>query len=261
MNEQMQRLSWQQFKDQVAARNSLIQEVKIYSKKNPEEIRTYKLFLYDGQFKAVTFIQADGEMETELNDYLTNYQPNVNKSLEPKDTDGATLRRNKISPLGWMYQMHAIEFTTSKINSFFNQDELGNDLTFVTMKLYDSEDQLITEQTNETNAVKTVIEWEPNHTFEIIAGKFLQTLPPTQDVRLWIIAVPDIPKEYGGDKDFIQGGINLKYFSNVLSADGRVAKKLEYIEGLKLTKIQIVVKHSAGYQHSGQLLFEIFKEN
>lgn len=216
----------------------------------------YSLFLFDSDLVLVTQIDQDS---TQGQDFETNYKQVKNMPLEPKDADGSKLTRGKVAPLGWLYQLHGVDFTTAKLNSAFNQDELGNDLGFATVELYDAQDILITEEVNEGNAVKTVINWEPTHTFEIIGGDYLQGEKPTQDVRLWVIAVPDVPKEYGGDKDFIQGGINLKHIMCSLEADGRVAKKLSYIEGMKLTKMEITLKHPAGYQHSGQMLFEIFK--
>ena len=217
----------------------------------------YRLFLFDKDLILTCTLDSDSP---EAEQFEATYKTTTNMPLDPRDMDGASLQRTKVAPLGWMFQLHSVEFTTAKLDSLYNKDEMGNDLGFVALHLYDADDVEITTTENQGNAVKTIIHWEPNYTFEITGGNLFQGSPPTQDVRLWVIAVPDIPAQFGGDRDFIQGGVNLRRIMCSVIADGRVAKKLEYVEGLKLTKFEIVLKHAAGFQHSAQMLFEIFKQ-
>lgn len=178
-----------------------------------------------------------------------------------RDSDGSLLSRSKITTTGWSYQLHGLEFKTSQLNSVYSKKSNGTDFNFTTIKCYDAQgNQLITQESCDTDSVKTVIDWEPTHDYEIIGGMFKIASVPTEDIRLWVIGVPDIPVEYGGSKEFASN-INLKYIGieEGVKADGRAPKYLQYNSELHTNKIRLILEHPAGVKHDIHMLLEIFK--
>lgn len=190
-----------------------------------------------------------------------------NGFLEPRDSSGRYLTRIATTIEGWHYQPHAIEFTTAKYGGFYNKKIDSSDfftetdLGFVTMKIYDSNNSEITSSQNEGNAVKTVIDWMPLHDYEVIGALYYQQNEPTQDIRLWVFGVPDVPAAYGGSIPFVQGGINLKHVGtgHGFSSDGRSSKYMTYNATTKTNKFRIILKHPTGVQHTGMIAWEIYK--
>lgn len=190
-----------------------------------------------------------------------------NGFLEPRDSSGRYLTRIATTIEGWHYQPHAVSFTTSDYDGIFNKTLsesdffTESDLGFATIKLYDSNNTLITSGANESNAVKTVVDWMPTHDYEIVGAKYFQNSIPTNDIYLWIIGVPDLGHAYGGSIFFGQGGINLKHVGsgNGLDTDGRSSKYMTYNATYKTNKFRLVIKHPAGVQHTGMVIWETYK--
>jgi len=208
-----------------------------------------------------TLTYNDGTNDLSLSDAI-NHLKGYSQAL-PTDTDGSPIQRIKTTKTGWHYQPQWLEITTAKYSGgFYNKDYEGNDLGFVTYKIYDNTDTEITSGANEGNAVKTIVDWEPTHDYEIIATKLFQNSIPTTDVRLWAIGLPDVPYAYGGSRIFAEGGINLKHLStgNAADTDGRSSKMLSYDATNHTNKFRLVIKHDAGVQHTMAMLWEIYKE-
>ena len=183
------------------------------------------------------------------------------EDLIPKDTDGSPLNRVKITKSGWHYQLHSIEFSTSKRAVDHSKHVNGSDIDFCVMKCYDENDSEITEDTNLTSAVKTVITWEATHDIDLIGAMFYQATIPSVDIRMWTIGVPDVPVEYGGSKPFVTGGLNLKFLNanKALGVDGRAPKTLTYSATYHTNKFAMIFKHPAGTIHPMMVVFELFK--
>lgn len=201
-------------------------------------------------------------------EYFTDVNTAINwlkgHNTSPIDTDGAPLSRNKITKSGWHFQLHGVEFHTSKLSSVFNEDVDGNDLGFTTIKYYDNTDTELVAGTQtelDNNCVKTVVDWEPTQDIDVIGGILEQASTPSSDVRLWVVAVPDLTVAQGGSVPFTQGGINLRYVNNNIDLDGKTAKTLSYNATYHTNKFRIIVKHNAGYQCPIHMLFKIFREN
>ena len=180
------------------------------------------------------------------------------------DSDGAPLIRTKITNSGWHFQLQAVEFTTAKLNAIYNADESESDLGFTTVKFYDDQDAEITSPTQQdldNDCVKTVVEWEADHDIEVIGGIFEQPNNPTTDIRLWIIAIPDLTIAQGGSIPFIHGGINLKLLSGPLDIDGKTPKLMPYSATYHTNKFRLVFKHGAGVQHQSMVVFKLFRLN
>lgn len=180
----------------------------------------------------------------------------IGADTEPRDVTGRKIVRSAITNEGWAAQFHALSFQTSKLNSVYNKDENGNDLGFTSLKLYDANGAEITDAQNEASAVKTVVDWQPNHDFDIVGGQLFQAAAPSEDVYLWVIALPGIL-----NLKFSQGGVNLKLSGGggIADFDGRASKFMPYNGGMGTNKFRLVIKHSAGFQHELQLVLEIFK--
>jgi hypothetical protein len=179
----------------------------------------------------------------------------------PKDTDGSPLQRIKVTATGWSYQLHGVEFKTSQLSSIHSKKADGTDFGFANIKCYDSDNDLIeTQELADTDCVKTVIDWEPTHDYEIVGGMFKLASLPEVDVRLWVIGVPDVPVEYGGSKEFVTS-VNIKYIGleEGVRADGRASKYLAHNAQYHTNKMRLVLKHPAGYKQDFQMIFEIFK--
>jgi hypothetical protein len=218
----------------------------------------------DGDFTFFTKIPKESPASADQTDFETNYKPAGNAVLVPKDTDGVHLSRTKITQSGWHFQLHGTEFITSKLNSAFNEDKDGNDLGFTTLKFYDSGDTELTAGTQaelDANCVKTVFTWEPTQDIDVIGGLLEQPTPADEDIRMWIIAIPNLTPAQGGSVPFTQGGINLRYISGNIDLDGKTAKSLPYDAVYHTNKFEITIKHSTGKQWPLHMLFKIFREN
>lgn len=223
------------------------------------------IILIDGflkvYFRAYKGNETD-DTSTEWTEYKNNYQANANKTFT--DSNGIPLARTKITKSGWHYQAHGTEFVTAKLNSVFNEDANGNDLGLTTIKYYDNNNvELVagTQAELDANCVKTVFSWESDQDIDVIGGILEQPVPPTKDVRVWVIAIPDLPAANGGSVPFTQGGVNLRYISGSLDIDGKTAKTLPYDSTYHTSKFEIIVKHDTGYQTPIHMIFNLFREN
>jgi hypothetical protein len=208
------------------------------------------------------FCKLRKDNSTDQTDFETNFKPDGNKTLQPKDVDNTNLSRTKITKTGWHFQLHGMEMTTGLLNGVYNKDKNGNDLGFAVIKFYDINDLELTTQVNiDASCVKTVITWEPTEDIEVIGGILEQAAAPNTNVRMWITAIPDVPLVYGGNVPFTNGGINLRYLPNTLDLDGKTPKELKYDNVNHTNKFEITLKHDAGVQHTLLLLFKLFRLN
>ena len=244
------KLDWADFKTFCSTRS-----VPMHSTILPQYIM---LLAFDGPL-AVECTIYNGSAD--YTDYIDNYQSSANVSMT--DSNGISLARTKITKSGWHYQIHGTEFTSAKLNSIYNKDEDGNDLGFTTIKYYDVNDvELVagTQAELDTDCVKTVFTWEPDQDIDVIGGVLEQPTPTTNDVRLWVTAIPDLPAP-NGSVPFTTGGINLKYISGNIDIDGKTAKTLPYNATYHTNKFRITVRHDAGDKYPVHMLFKIYLQN
>ena len=198
---------------------------------------------------------------------VTNVKITEDVSI-PKDSDGSPMQRVKITTTGWHYQLHGIEFETAKLNSIYSKKVDNSDYGFGVIKFYKdvsgTETQITGDDLNQdyldVHCIKTIIEWEPTHDVEIIGGMMKQQAAPTEDVRLWVVGVPDVPANYGGSKPFVVN-TNLRFIGTEegIKVDGRAPKFLSYSATYHTTKMQMIFRHSAGFKHKLHMVFELFK--
>jgi len=179
----------------------------------------------------------------------------------PKDSDKALIVRAKAAAAGWTYQMTAIEAETSVLSSVYHKDFNLNDLNYTTLELLDDEDAEITVQaTADTDCVTTVLCFEPPWDYEVVGGTIKTADSVSVDLRVWVVAVPDIPAYLGGSKVMVEN-VNLRFIdpNNGIEADGRACKFLKYDVNYHTNKLKLIFRHPAGHKEKIMIAFELFK--
>lgn len=198
---------------------------------------------------SISLLKDEG---SDVTDFESNYKSSANGPLEIKDNDGAEMSRVKMFKSGVAVRFHFFSFKTADLDSLKHRKSDGStSWGFCTYKLYDSNGDEITDSAYESNAVKTVIDWEPSSIdYEIVGGKFYQAAPPGSDVYVHVIGVPDIPEGSGGSVAFCSDA-NLKLMPSgvAFQTDGRVPKTMKYNATYHTSKLRIVFHHGAGIQH------------
>jgi hypothetical protein len=190
----------------------------------------------------------------------------VEDFLEQRDASGRKINRGAATVDGWHYQPHWVEWQTAKIGSLYNkkinlstfaEESLG----FSTIKFYNAGGTEVTDPADEGTIVTTVVDFMPTHDYEIFGAKIFQNQKSASDLRLWVVAAPDIPAIYGGQIVFGQGGINLKLLGdgNGADTDGKTSKLVSYNSGIGSNKFRFICKHNAGLQHQMSIMLEFFK--
>lgn len=199
----------------------------------------------------------------DLANFTANYAAAANARLAVQlDSDGAPMSRTKVAPSGWNFQFRGVEFATSTLGSIVNRDANNVDLADATLKLYNAAGAVITDQAvADTDCVKATLDIEPPYDIYIAGGKLKFVQQPTEDVRIAVIGVPDVPAAYGGSKHFVQN-VNLKFISATdgVNADGRAAKWLQYSATLHTNKIRFVVHHPAGHKMPIAVYLEVYRQ-
>lgn len=253
------KVDWTTFKSFVAARGLSMQWL--------DTGKTYWIKAFDSNFSLETELDKDPSDTADLNDFVSNYRDTTaNQPLSQTDSDYAQIVRIKAAKKGWSFWSVPIEIVTSTIGaSLFCESAAGVAIPWITAKIYDSNNVEITTpgvlNANLANCVKTVVDFEPTFNYEIIGGSLRINSNPSQDVRLWIIAAPDIPAQFGGSKEFASG-VNLKFLSadNSWDVDGRVAKSVIYDPVTHQGKIRMIVKHPAGLQVNLMFVAQLFRQ-
>lgn len=196
-----------------------------------------------------------------------NNQINFLKGNIPTDTDGAPMSRLKLAPAGWTFQDHCFEFTTSKLDTMYSKKADNTDYNFITVKFYEDiagVESLITgaSATDQTyldaHCIMTAIEWEPTWDYDIIKGEVYTHTSITNYVRAWAVAVPDVAAAYGGSKELMTGGRNLKYHA-AIDLDGKVVKHMVYSASYHTNKIKLITRHPLGYQALIEICIDLYK--
>lgn len=209
---------------------------------------------------------SQAQNDSDKSDFETNFKSLGNMPLSQLDTDGASIVRIKAAKRGWSFWSIPIEIVSSTLGaSLFCQDNGGNNISWITAKIYDGNNAEITTagllNANLNTCVKTIVDFEPTFNYEIIGGSLRINSNPTQDVRLWIVAAPDIPAGSGGSKEFASG-INVKFLAadNSWDIDGRVSKSVTYDPVYHSGKIRLIIKHPAGLQVNLMFIAQIYRQ-
>jgi hypothetical protein len=179
----------------------------------------------------------------------------------PKDSDSAALSRVKASSMGWTYEHQSFEFTTSQLGSMNHKRYDLTEFGFCIVKFYKDESgtECIDQTDADANCIKTVVDWEPTHDYELIGGSANWESILSSDVYLWIVGVPDIPYAYGGTKEMIVNCCLKRYENRVVSIDGRATKRLNYNSIYHTNKMRFILRHPAGFKFNPQINMEFYK--
>lgn len=185
--------------------------------------------------------------------------------IPERDSAGGLIGpRVKSTITGWHVQMHAIDFTTSTINGFFNKSlnpvTLAiADLGYVTYTLYagDGTTVINDQPTADTDCRFTVIDWNVDYEMEIFGAAYRHGAAPASDCYLWVHAAPGI-----ANKAFAQGGVNLKHLGagQGLDLDGKSAKYIspdDPVPGVQTFRATLY--HPAGLKHNASLMYLLYK--
>lgn len=224
---------------------------------------SYIIYASDAPFIYDCIIVKDGGSDQTA--FEATYKAAAYTTWSQMDTDGAQIVRNKAAKRGWSFCSLPFEFETARLNdTLFAQDVTGANRSFITMKAYNASDIEVTTagllNANYGTITKTVIDFEPPYDYEIIGGDLRTLTSITADVRLWLIAVPDIAAPTGSKE--MGGGINLKFLNpgNVFSVDGRVTKFATYNATYHTNKIRMVFKYPAGTNESLSVVIQLYKQ-
>jgi hypothetical protein len=145
------------------------------------------------------------------------------------------------------------------LDSIFEEDYDGTDRNFTVLKFYDVNGNEITDQpTLDTDCVETVIDWMPTYDYALVGGSGDTYDNLSSDVRLYVVAVPDIPAPTGS-KVMINGA-NFRYMSNKeIIVDGKAAKHMSYDAVYATNKLRFIIKHGAGEKFNFALTCSFYK--
>jgi hypothetical protein len=177
-----------------------------------------------------------------------------------KDSEGAAISKSKITASSNTYNQRVVVFETSKLSSIVNKKFTGADWGDATMKFYDANDtKLTTQEAIDSSCVRTVVDWEPLFTYDLIGGRTKLLATPegyAKTAQIWTVAIPDLPAEYGGSINMIDGRV-LEDGAAIV-ADGRGVKTLPYDAVYHTNKMRSVITHLAGNQLRIEVVFEIY---
>lgn len=237
-------VTWSELKDFFIDRGLFLQYI--------EDSNIYHLYASDSYLTLEHMMDKNPSDSTDLDDFEDNYKAAANTAISQIDTDGAHIVRLKAAKKGWTYSVVPIEFETSRrSNLLYSKLADNTNRSGITLKVYDANDVEVTTDgllnANWATITKTVIDFEPTYDYEVIGG-YIRTLNDiTMDIRIWIVAVPDIDAGSGGSKEMI-GGLNLNYMKpeNVFNVDGRVSKSLKYDATYHTNKLRMILRYPAG---------------
>jgi hypothetical protein len=206
--------------------------------------------------------------ETTLTNTVNAHIIDPTYSSVPSDSDNAPIIRLKAAAKGWTYHGHPFEFKTSELDSVYCKSYDNTDRGFVSVKFYKDDNGSEVEITGtdlnqaflDANCIRTDVEWEPTHDYEIVGGMISTYDNLVNDFRVWVVAVPDIPAPNGSKE--MCGGVNLRYYEpkHQLSVDGKVTKTLKFDTNYHTNKLKFVLRHQSGEKCNLQVVLDLFKQ-
>ena len=199
---------------------------------------------------------------TDRTDFENNYKDTCNPTRHLFDTDGRPLSKKLITQEGWWLSCLIFSFQTGKYDSLHaKESDNSTNISGFTHKIYDSNNDEITSSENETNAVKTIIEYMPPFDFDFIGAEVYQPAMPTNDIFGYMVAVPDISEESGGSKAMCKGGFNFRCLGpNGFTLDGRATTRMNYNATYKTNKLQFLIYYPTYEVHDLMIRLEHYRE-
>jgi hypothetical protein len=201
--------------------------------------------------------------ETALDDLVAQHTNTPTENLEPMIAhDGATLIREQTSPIGWYYQLYGILFKTATEGSALKKLADGSSSSqYLIEGFYDEGGNALSGVDVATRTCRTVIEWEPDWSYELLGGHFHQKTSPPGEVILNVTAIPDLPRVYGGSLVFVQScDLNHIGPDAGLEINAHSIQRMNPDPNYHTNKLQFSVCHASGLQHDIFIGLEIYRE-
>jgi len=259
------RLDWVKFKEQVIARNGIIQCV--------ETLDSYRLSTFDGGLSHSCLLVKNPTDSTDLDDFVNNFKAGINQPINPRplfNDEKKQIVSISMSSEDAHYEPRSLDFYTAKVGSLYNRKpdgigiDDGTDYGDGWLEFFDASGNVI-DQTNQQaiteNCTITKMQFEPKFVFDIFSGILFLEKTPIGRAYLWVTVAPDIPESYGGSVPFMAGGLNLKMLSDYSTVrfDAKTSKQISYNEDYHTGKIEMKVKHAVGEQIGIQMLYEFYR--
>lgn len=230
----------------------------------------YYILGFDGLLILTCTLPITTPASADQTDFETNYKAGCNKVLLPRDANGSSLYRQVQTTPGWTFQDHNFEYQAGTLGSVFSVNAAGTAFGFTTLNFYEmvsGAESLITgtNATSQTyltaNAIRTDVIWEMTNDFDVIEGdlRFFDTI--TSDVHLFTVIAPDVSYAYGGSRELITGGKNLRFIrpQDPVAINGRVSKHLAYSSVYHTNTFQIILRHIAGFSSRFAMAIQLYK--
>lgn len=129
----------------------------------------------------------------------------------------------------------------------------------VVMTSYDASGVVTTDP---SAAVKTTVDYEPTHDYEVIGGwiDVPDSIAGGTSGEWWIscIGIPDIPAAYGGSVQFVTGTNLEAVYTRKVVSDGRATQYLTYNSTYHTNKLRWTILHPVGSNPRFQIYVETF---
>lgn len=174
--------------------------------------------------------------------------------------DGRLTIRNTTASKCHNFSLRVFSFTFGDPSTLKNlRPSDFSPLSDVTMTCYDSGGAVTTDP---TQAVKTVLDFEPTYNYEVIGGwvDLPSGLIGGTTGSYWVscIGVPDIPSAYGGSIPFVYP-VNLEHaFTQKVVSDGRATQYLTYDPVHHTSKLRWIFLHPVSSGFGLQIYVETF---
>jgi hypothetical protein len=161
-------------------------------------------------------------------------------------TDGRLVVRNTTANQTKTFNLKCFNFKPGDSSSVENLDSDFNGIGDITATCYKADGTVTADP---TLAVKTVLDWEPSNSYDIIGGWI--DIPGTVtggtpgEWYITIIGVPDVPAVYGGSVVFVSPvDLSLVTQARIVS-DGRATQFMKHDATYHTNKLRLIVKHPA----------------
>jgi hypothetical protein len=235
----------------------------------------YDLFVVGDE----TFIRSTiaGDATSDKSDFETNYKTAATSTasaddarvlgtvanhiplLTPRAGDGRPTVRITTANRTKNFRLKVFSFCPGDATTLMNKSSTFTNNTDVTMTCYNAEGSVTTDK---DQAVKSIIDYEPTHDYEVIGGWIdVPTSVKGGTTGLWwisCIGVPDLPAAYGGSVQFVTGtNLEAVYTQKVVS-DGRATQYLTYNATYHTNKLRWITLHPTGTNDRFQIYVETF---
>lgn len=251
----MIKVTWPELKNIIDSKGLFPQHI--------ETVNYYIVYAVDGAFTLETKIDRTVS-NADLTQFETSYKPRSNTNLWQYDADGAQIVRLKAARRGWTYGAIGMEFSTSTLsNSLISLLSDNSPRTGISLKLFNALGVEITvpglANANLLTATRTVIDFEPPYDYELIGGSLRTLTTIMSDIRMWIVAVPDVPAPMGSKE--MAGALNLRYLApgNEYHVDGRVSKLLSYNAQFHTNKLRFIFDYPPGTAENISVVIELYR--